>query len=136
MSRQFSLGRIDAGRADILLSGSTISGKHAEFIIENNGALLIRDLSSSNGTVILRSGKKLPVTSSTVSLNSSDVVSLGGNEFTVETLLAKLPSGGGGNVPKRAPSTPYVSSQKMMRCSSCGSVTPLGHACVECGYNG
>ena len=135
MSKRFSLGRADAGRADIMLPGSTISAKHAEIHIDNNGALLVSDTGSSNGTTIIRDGKKLNVSSQQVPLKSSDILSLGGKNFTIAELLAKLPSGGSAH-PNPAPSPQAGFAGKMMRCSACGSVTPEGKACIECGYYG
>ncbi len=135
MSKRFSLGRADAGRADILLPGSTISAKHAEIHIDDNGALLVSDMGSSNGTTIIRNGKKLKVLSQLVSLESSDILSLGGKNFTIAELLAKLPGSGSAH-PNPVPSPQAGFTGKMMRCSACGSVTPEGKACVECGYYG
>jgi len=134
MSKYFSIGRADAKRADILLSGNTISAKHAEIYVDNNGMLLVSDLGSSNGTCILRSGKKLSVSSKAISLIPSDILSLGGNDFTVDALLKKIPTGG--NVSNKLQSENLSkASGKMMRCSFCGSVTPKGSACVECDHH-
>ncbi len=135
MSKRFSLGRADAGRADILLPGSTISARHAEMYIDNNGTLFVSDMGSSNGTAIIRNGKKLTVSSQSVSLSSSDILSLGGENFTISELLKKLPKDGSAHHdPAATPQAAFAG--KMMRCSACGSVTPEGKACIECGYHG
>jgi len=134
MSKRFSLGRADAGRADVLLVGSTISAKHAEVTMDGKGALLLSDLGSSNGTSIVRNGKTIPVSSSVVSLLSSDLVSLGGKKFTVDEVLSKLATASVVNKRDVAIATPSMANQKMMRCLSCGCVTPQGSACLECGY--
>ncbi len=134
MSKRFSIGRIDARRADILLSGNTISAKHAEISIDNGGSLSINDLGSSNGTIIVRNEKSINVSRNVMPLLSSDIVSLGGKKFSVDEILAKQPASA---MPKQKPSAfdnVFDSGKKMMRCPACGSVTPLGHACVECGY--
>jgi len=135
MSKRFSLGRADVGRADILLPGSTISAKHAEMHIDDNGALLVSDMGSSNGTTVIRNGKKLKVSSQLLSLESSDILSLGGKNFTIAELLAKLPGSSSAHS-SPVPDPPADFTGKMMRCSACGSVTPEGKACVECGYYG
>ena len=128
MSQRFLLGRADARNADILLQGGTISAKHAEISIDTYGALFIRDLGSSNGTSIIRGGgKALAVSSQNIALRSSDRVSLGGNEFTVDTLLSKMKVG---SVSSKYGS--LSSSKKMMRCTHCGSITPQGSVCIEC----
>jgi pSer/pThr/pTyr-binding forkhead associated (FHA) protein len=134
MSKRFSLGRADAGKADILLSGSAISARHAELHIDNNGTLLISDTGSSNGTKIHRGNIKLDVSSQLVPLRSSDLLSFGGKTFTVAELLAKLPREGRVD-PVRASTPKAAFSGKMMRCSACGSVTPQGKACIECGHH-
>lgn len=134
MSKRFSLGRDDAGKADILLSGGTISAKHAELYIDHNGTLLVCDLGSSNGTSILRNGKTINVSSQLVSLVSSDILSLGGKSFSIEKLLMKLPKSG--NASNRSVSIPQPDfARKMIRCLACGSVTPIGSTCIECGYH-
>jgi len=134
MSQRFSLGRSDARSADVLLTGSTISARHAEITMDGKGALLLSDLGSSNGTSIVRNGKAIPVSSSAVSLLSSDLVSLGGKKFTVDELLSKLATASGSSKRDAASATPAMSNRKMIRCLSCGCVTPQGSACVECGH--
>ncbi len=134
MGKRFSLGRANAGRADVLLVGSTISAKHAEIYIDDRGVLFISDLGSSNGTSIIRSGKVLNVSSGAISLLSTDVISLGGNKFTVDEILAKQPAAK--NVKIASNKEAYASETKMIRCASCGSVTPVGRPCIECGYLG
>ncbi len=135
MSKRFSLGRANAGKADILLSGSAISARHAELYIDNNGTLYVSDTGSSNGTKILRGNTKLDVSSQSLPLKSSDLLSFGGKTFSVAELLSKLPRDGRVD-PVRASSPKAAFSGKMKRCSACGSVTPEGKACIECGYLG
>ncbi len=136
MSTRFSLGRADAHKADILLQGSTISAMHAELSIDSQGNLLISDLGSSNGTTILRNGQSISVSSKAISLKPGDTLSLGGNKFSINEILRKQPKGRASS-PKAVPSNAGVGSgRRMMRCLSCGSVTPQGRPCVECGYNG
>jgi len=134
MTKRFSLGRADAGRADVLFTGSTISAKHAEITMDGKGALLLSDLGSSNGTSIVRNGKIISVSSGMVSLLSSDLVSLGGKKFTVDELLSKLATASESSKRDAAIAVPAMSSQKMIRCLSCGCVTPQGAACIECGH--
>jgi pSer/pThr/pTyr-binding forkhead associated (FHA) protein len=134
MGKRFSLGRADAGKADVLLAGSTISAKHAKIYIDDRGALLISDLGSSNGTTIIRNGKVLSVSSSAVSVHATDVISLGGKKFTVDEILAKQPTRQ--NAKQVSNEKVHAPEKKMIRCPSCGSVTPVGMACVECGYIG
>jgi pSer/pThr/pTyr-binding forkhead associated (FHA) protein len=137
MGRRFTIGRSDASKADILLHGKTISAKHAELYIDEAGVLSVFDLGSSNGTIVLRKGKGIKVGDVPFVLESTDVLQLGGEKFTIPSLMAKISS---------APSTPVMVPQKeespvaagnkMRRCLSCGSVTPLHGPCVSCGSLG
>jgi len=133
MSRRFILGRADAGKADILLPGKTISARHAELIVAPGGDLLLRDLSSSNGTLIRRNGRKMDIGATAVSLSSDDLILFGGVEFTIDELLSKIPAD---NRSAQAPAAKPAGERKMVRCPSCGSVTPAGGPCIECGYIG
>ena len=135
MSRSYTVGRDNAGRADILLPGKTISAMHAELIIESNGTMRIRDLGSSNGTVIKRGAQKIKLGSNTVSLVPGDILLFGGIEFASDSLLAKVYSGGSRPIQAKDFSDSQY-ERKMIRCPSCGSVTPAGGPCVECGYTG
>ena len=54
-NREVIVGRSDS--ADIKISNKYISGKHLIFSLEDNGRVLVRDLSSSNGTYL--EGRKL-----------------------------------------------------------------------------
>ena len=136
MSKRLSIGRADAKSADILLHGGTISAKHAEIYIDNNGSLLFSDLGSSNGTEIIRHGQTLKVSSNTISLLPSDIVSLGGERFSVDELLSKQSKASGTPKVSLSSHKDKMSAKKMIRCLTCGSVTPQGTACIECGHIG
>lgn len=136
MSKRLSIGRADARSADILLSGGTISAKHAEIYIDDRGSLMINDLGSSNGTEIIRHGQTLKVSSITVSLLPSDIVSLGGKNFSVDDLLSKQSQASVSQKVVLLNKKSNISGRKMIRCTSCGSVTPQGSACVECAHIG
>jgi pSer/pThr/pTyr-binding forkhead associated (FHA) protein len=136
MSKRLSIGRADARSADILLSGGTISAKHAEIYIDDRGSLMINDLGSSNGTEIIRHGQTLKVSSITVSLLPSDIVSLGGKNFSVDDLLSKQSQASVSQKAVLLNKKSNISGRKMIRCTSCGSVTPQGSACVECAHIG
>ncbi len=136
MSKRLSIGRADARSADILLPGGTISAKHAEIYIDDRGSLMISDLGSSNGTEIIRHGQTLKVSSITISLLPSDIVSLGGKNFSVDDLLSKQSQASVSQKAVLPNKNNNILGKKMIRCTSCGSVTPQGSACVECGHIG
>ena len=133
MSKRLSIGRSDANNADILLPGGTISARHAEIYIDKSGSLLISDLGSSNGTNIIRHGKTLKVSSGAISLLPSDIVSFGGKKFSVDELLSKQPKVSLSQKVVSPNKKNHIPGQKMIRCTTCGSVTPQGSTCVECG---
>lgn len=56
-NRKWTIGRADAGLANILISDSTVSAEHA-FLYFINGAFYLQDNESTNGTFIERSGVK------------------------------------------------------------------------------
>jgi pSer/pThr/pTyr-binding forkhead associated (FHA) protein len=137
MGKRFTIGRSDAVKADILLNGRTISAKHAELYIDGAGVLFVLDLGSSNGTMVLRNGKGIKVGSIPFALESTDVLQLGGEKFTIPSLMAKISSLPLESVmaPQKE-ETPVAAGGKMRRCLSCGSVTPLQGPCVSCGSLG
>jgi hypothetical protein len=136
MSKSYTIGRKDAGRAEILLHGDTISARHADLSIDSRGRLLLRDIGSSNGTRVIRNAKEIPVSSVPVSLLPTDIVWLGKEWFGIDELLAKIPAKRSSAAPSPADRSPAGSEIKMRRCSACGCVTPLTGACIECGYSG
>jgi pSer/pThr/pTyr-binding forkhead associated (FHA) protein len=130
MIQHFTIGRRDVGQADILIDSGTISGKHAELSILQNGELSIKDLGSRNGTSILRNGKQIPVIAQSMILQKSDKLILGGKEYSISALISSV----GKAKPSSAPSS--GTAKRYMRCPECGSITPYGHPCVECGFDG
>ncbi len=131
MTQRFTIGRKDVGKADILIDDGIISGKHAELNIDQNGKISIRDLGSSNGTWVLRQGRKIPVSSQNVALQSNDKLLLGNKEFGISELISIAGQGRISGLSSSAPS-----KKRFMRCPECGSITPYGHPCIECGYDG
>ena len=133
MGKQYIVGRKDARKADILIDDKTISGRHAELSISSNNEISVRDLGSSNGTFIVRGGKRIAISQQNVSVMSSDILIFGSKSFSVSEFMATQLKGA--NTENGV--TPMSSDKKRyMRCPMCGSVTPHGHPCVECGYRG
>lgn len=127
MSREFTIGRDDAKRADILLSGAHISGLHAAMKIDPRGYLWIRDTNSMNGTWVLNKGSKRIVSNTYMQVHSGETISLGGVEYSVNHLFGLLPS-----TPAPQEDAFYEKSQAMVRCVHCGTPTPMGKPCKKC----
>ncbi len=132
MSSHFSIGRFDAGKADILLPDKTISALHAEVYIDDNGQMFLSDLGSSNGTVIIRNGKRIPFSSAKAALNSSDTLLFGGAKYRMDDILSKLSMQKSASAVSPKYDLSVSSDTKMRRCVFCGSVTPLHGSCIEC----
>ena len=135
MSRRYTIGRKSAGKAEVLLFGDTISARHAELSVDDRGTLHLCDIGSSNGTKVIRNGKEVVVSSTPISLLSSDIVGFGKERFDVDTLLAKIPAQQRAVVPLTGIAEAGT-ERKMRRCPACGCVTPIGGTCIECGYTG
>ena len=65
---------------DLQLMWATVSGNHAEFLIQANGDLILRDLDSTNGTFV--NGERI---CGELVLQVGDIVQLGASEFRVLT---------------------------------------------------
>jgi len=126
MPQIFTIGRNDgnASTADILLEGSTISGMHAKVRVDNN-RLYVTDIGSRNGTWVISGGNKRKVDAGVdVFVGSGDILQFGESQYSVDAIFSKLPS------PSPEPSS--NSTQTVVRCTHCGSVTFPGRPCVKC----
>lgn len=82
----WSIGRADAGKSDILISGDTISAVHAS-LNYLNGKFYIIDNKSRNGSYIIRDNKKIVLTSH-VELLATDSIVFGATEVSFNELLS------------------------------------------------
>lgn len=130
---EYTIGRRDANKADILIEHKTISGIHAKVWFNNsNGTFWIEDLNSLNHTYISRSGQKVQVTSS-MQLLSSDIIILGTKEIPFYVILEKINSEE--VTPKSESYDSRDSSRSVMnieRCLVCGSPKTVGQKCTKC----
>lgn len=125
MSKEFTIGRDNAGVADILLPGSHISALHAKMGVDSNGRLWIKDIGSTNGTTLINAGVIREIGGEYIYVNSGEVVAFGGIKYTVEQLFRLLPI----VTPSREPE----GTQSWVRCKHCGSATPPARTCIKCG---
>ena len=136
MSEDAQTIRIGRGQGcDLVLTHESISRRHAELAIEADGSLSIRDLDSSGGTFVLRGGKEIEVTRTT--LQRTDGLRLGDYEISVEDLLDLI--GETGHAVKPAPGMRAIPGEcgdrpktRMIRCD-CGTIKERGKPCPACG---
>src|SRR5690242_15107430 len=86
--RKFTVGR--DRKCDVAIADDSVSRLHAEVIVTSDGKLSVTDRGSSNGTYLIRAGKKQRVTEQT--LIHSDALVFGTVEIQVKDLLAAIRS--------------------------------------------
>src|SRR3954467_6841236 len=137
MSEDAQTIRIGRGQGcGLVLTHESISRRHAELTIGQDGSLSIRDLDSSGGTFVLRDGKEIDVTR-TAALKRTDAVRLGDYEISVEDLLELI--GETGHAVKPEPGMRAIPGEsgdqpktRMVRCD-CGTIKERGIPCPACG---
>jgi pSer/pThr/pTyr-binding forkhead associated (FHA) protein len=155
-SRKFTLGR--ATTCDIPIADDSVSRVHAEILMVGKDRLLVRDLGSQNGTVLVRQGREFRLGEETifmtdtlrfgeVTLLAREVFEALSNSVEERTPAPILPPG---PIPERKPVVPpkpvqapvimppppvqKPSSGKsaLIRCD-CGAIKPRGQLCPVCG---
>jgi hypothetical protein len=142
MIRRFTIGRDRT--SDIPVADDSVSRTHAEIWLDPDGALILADRGSSNGTEVIRNGQASPLTHGVVL--PTDEVHFGAATFAVKDLIdaielkhpgaltrapepaksaAPPPLPGGAQSPPRAAAGPLV------RCE-CGASKTLGQTCPAC----
>ena len=151
-SRKFTLGR--ATTCDIPIADDSVSRVHAEILMVGNDRMLVRDLGSQNGTVLLRQGREFKLGEETIFLTDTlrfGEVTLGARDVfealsssvtppasVVAPVVAPSPAVTPAPVPVpgivRPPSPQKASSGKstMIRCD-CGAIKTRGQRCPVCG---
>jgi hypothetical protein len=83
MSRKFTIGR--ERNCDVLIADESVSRVHAEIWLAEDGALMMADRGSSNGTVLMRAGQ--PHTLQNEVVLPGDQVKFGAVTLTVTELV-------------------------------------------------
>jgi pSer/pThr/pTyr-binding forkhead associated (FHA) protein len=127
--RRYTVGR--AHDCNIAIAHDSVSRTHAEVELRGDGSLLVRDLGSQNGTVLLRKGREFPLTEEVVF--PTDTLRFGEVAISAREVLNILKSSGEQDSPaqpelKAAPAGAGV----FVRCG-CGTVKPRGQRCPACG---
>lgn len=135
--RKFVIGR-DAG-CDVVLADESVSRRHAELLVFDDGMLFLTDCGSSLGTTLTRDGQTRRLHQEV--LMPRDRLVLGELELSSETLLALARDAGPSSGPTLpasvhtpaadAPAPQWARGSHLHRCA-CGSVKPQGQACPRC----
>src|SRR5262245_23677251 len=86
MSRRFTIGR--DRNCDVPVADDSVSRLHAEIWLADDGALMMADRGSSNGTTLVRSGQSFPLRVDV--LMPGDHIRLGGVVLAVTDLIAAV----------------------------------------------
>lgn len=118
---KFTIGRDKA--CDVPIADDSVSRRHAELTVLDQGKLLLVDCQSSNGTAIIEDGRPRPIRQAFVT--PSDRVQLGSVVLSVSELLDAIGA-------KGPHATPQQAANKLVRCE-CGVIKPANKKCPECG---
>lgn len=120
MSRRFTIGR--DRQCDVPVADESVSRLHAEIWLTEDGALMIADHQSSNGTKLIRNGERSALLESVVL--PDDRVRFGVVIIGVDELVAAVETMNPGAL------TPVPAAR--IRCG-CGVLKSPSEVCVGCG---
>jgi pSer/pThr/pTyr-binding forkhead associated (FHA) protein len=145
MPRRFTVGR-EKG-CDIPIADDSVSRLHAEIWMAEDGAIMMADRGSSNGTTLLRGGQSFPLRQDV--LLPGDQVRFGGVLLSVADIVLAIesrnpgalsPQGAASGVfppqPRKAPPPPpqrraAPTGGVLVRCD-CGAIKSVGQPCPAC----
>jgi pSer/pThr/pTyr-binding forkhead associated (FHA) protein len=119
MQRRFTIGR--DRQCDVPVADDSVSRQHAEIWLAENGALMMADLQSSNGTRLIRNGTSSILNEAVVT--AGDQVRLGVVTIGVEELVRRIEDSYPNGLSGRA---------ARIRCV-CGVLKSPGEVCLGCG---
>ena len=134
----FTIGR--AGTQDIVIDAPTVSRRHAELVIGDDGALLLVDCESTHGTFLERGGRSIPVRQEFIS--PTDTIRLGEHTLpaheVLESIRLRFPKVNIGSVDGGGSSEPEsrwerIKGEDLVRCGHCGGVKKRDSLCGVCG---
>lgn len=133
----FTIGR--AGTQDIIVDAPTVSRRHAELVIGNDGALLLVDCESTHGTFLERGGRSIPVRQEFIS--PTDTIRLGEHTLSAQEILEsirlrfpklKIGDEGGGGSAEPDSRWERIKGKDLVRCGHCGAVKVRDSLCGVC----
>jgi hypothetical protein len=135
----FSIGR--SPECDLVLADQSVSRKHAELLVLDDGQLFLVDCQSTHGTRVSQHGQTRVVQQDFVSLDA--VVQFGDVSMSIGDIVEALrekhpraplpgpsPAGGAGAGPGGGAVWPQ--GTRLVRCR-CGVIKVRGQRCPECG---
>jgi predicted component of type VI protein secretion system len=120
MPRRFTIGR--DRQCDVPVADESVSRRHAEIWLADDGALTMADLQSSNGTRLIRNGKSSILSEAVVRVD--DQVRLGVVTMSVGELVETIEKG--------YPEALTRVRAARIRCV-CGVLKSPGEVCLGCG---
>jgi hypothetical protein len=161
MPRRFTIGRDRS--CDVPIADDSVSRLHAEIWLAEDGALMMADRGSSNGTTVIRGGQSFPLRQDV--LLPGDQIRMGGVLLSIQDVVAAVEARNPGVLtPKAAslpppPPPPRVAaappppppraayspsaeatvpppppgSTNVLVRCDCGAIKPAGQACPGCG---
>jgi len=135
--RRFSIGR--SPKCDIVVADDSVSRRHAELTVLENGLLFLVDCRSTQGTVLHRDNETNSFQQEL--LLPTDIVQFGDFKIPVKELLKEIqmrdPSFNIDAVSPPAdqpqPIKPWAPGTRLACCCHCGVVTKKAELCYRCG---
>jgi predicted component of type VI protein secretion system len=135
----FSIGR--SPECDLVLADQSVSRKHAELLVLDDGQLFLVDCQSTHGTRLSQHGHTRPVQQEFVSLDA--IVQFGDVSIPMSDLVDALrekhpqaalpkPPRAAGAGAGAAGAGPWPQGTRLVRCR-CGVIKVRGQRCPECG---
>jgi predicted component of type VI protein secretion system len=138
----FSIGR--SPECDLVLADQSVSRKHAELVVLDDGQLFLVDCQSTHGTRLSQHGQTRPVQQEFVTLDA--IVQFGDVSIPISDVVdalrekhpqAALPrpsraAGAAGAVGGGAGGAVWPQGTRLVRCR-CGVIKGRGQRCPECG---
>jgi pSer/pThr/pTyr-binding forkhead associated (FHA) protein len=135
---KFSIGR--DRQCDVPIADDSVSRLHAELVFTESNQILLTDCRSSNGTFLIRNGKKEPVRQEVVS--PADTIQLGSVVMPMADVLNALRQKHRKKMEASPPRPPDpapparaevpLEGKQLVRCM-CGAVIVKGEKCRMCG---
>jgi len=110
-----------------------VSRVHAEIVVLGSDRMLVRDLGSQNGTMLVRQGREFKLSEETIYL--TDTLRFGEVTLQAREVYEALPSeqpAPAAVAQRPARGKPSSSGPALVRCD-CGAVKPRGQQCPVCG---
>ena len=138
MPRRFTIGRDK--NCDVPIADDSVSRRHAEIWLAEDGSLRMADQGSSNGTSVLRADQKISLGESV--LVPGDQIRFGAIILEVEEIVAAVEAKNPGALtrtpvapppipPPPPPLPPPIPPAALVRCT-CGAIKTLGQICPSC----